>query len=75
MGATKLEMMKIPEKKASFIEPMLLLPTPMLPEGPDWLYEVLCSGPHKISSVAFAVMWRWHAGAVVKTHRTGSDAT
>jgi hypothetical protein len=26
--------------KAAFIEPMLLLRTEKLPEGPEWLYEV-----------------------------------
>jgi len=30
--------------KASFIEPMLLLSTERLPEGPEWLYEVKLDG-------------------------------
>jgi ATP-dependent DNA ligase len=30
--------------KARFIEPMLLLRTEMLPEGPDWLYEIKFDG-------------------------------
>jgi hypothetical protein len=29
-----------------------------LPEGLEWLWEILCGGPHKISSVAMNVMWR-----------------
>ncbi len=46
------------EKKArlAFVEPMLLLRTENLPEGKDWLYELLCGGPHDSSSVAWAVM-------------------
>jgi hypothetical protein len=44
--------------KPQFIEPMLLLRTEMLPEGPEWGYEILCDPLHKISSVAFGVMWR-----------------
>jgi hypothetical protein len=38
---------------------MLLLRTEKLPEGPDWAYEILCGGPHKISSVVSGIMWRW----------------
>ena len=30
--------------KAKFIEPMLLLRTEKLPEGPDWLYELKFDG-------------------------------
>jgi hypothetical protein len=30
--------------KARFIEPMLLLRTESLPEGPDWLYEIKLDG-------------------------------
>ena len=29
-----------PFRKATFINPMLLLPTSRLPEGNDWLYEL-----------------------------------
>jgi hypothetical protein len=47
--------------KARFIEPMLLLRTDKLPEGKDWLYEILCGGLHKISCVAPFVMW--HRGS------------
>jgi hypothetical protein len=32
--------------KASFISPMLLVRTERLPEGRNWLYELLCGGPH-----------------------------
>lgn len=28
-------------------------------EEAPWGYEILCGGPHKISSVASDVMWRW----------------
>jgi hypothetical protein len=50
----------MPEKKAtaSFIEPRLLQRTEKLLEGPDWLIELLCGGPHNSSSVASEVMWR-----------------
>jgi hypothetical protein len=44
--------------KVAFIDPMLLLRTEKLPEGPDWQYELLCGPPHKSSSVALYVMWR-----------------
>jgi len=33
---------------ARFIPPMLLLRRDSLPEGPEWLYEILCGPPHKI---------------------------
>ena len=33
-----------PETKAGFIQPMLLLRTERLPEGPDWLYELKLDG-------------------------------
>jgi hypothetical protein len=58
-----------------FIPPILLLQQTVLPEGPDWLYEVLCGRPHKTSSVAFDVMWRWHAGLVMKRNGTAAEAT
>ena len=48
----------LPKKNAEFIEPMECALVSELPEGPDWTYEVLCGPPHKISSVAFGVMWR-----------------
>src|SRR5207248_3055473 len=32
------------DMKASFIEPMLLLRTNILPEGPDWKYELKLDG-------------------------------
>lgn len=34
----------LPRRKAEFIEPMECALVPMLPEEPDWTYEVLC-GP------------------------------
>jgi len=34
------------------------LSVPQLPEGSQWLWEILCGSPHKISSVALDVMWR-----------------
>jgi hypothetical protein len=60
-GARKL--VSLPKRKAEFIEPMDCAPVPKLIEGSDWLYEILCCPPHKISSVAFDVMWRWGCGA------------
>ena len=35
---------KMAKTKAGFLQPMLLLPTQKLPEGPDWLYEVKLDG-------------------------------
>jgi hypothetical protein len=52
------ELESLPKAKATFIEPMLLLRTGALPEAAEWLYELLCGGPHNISSVASGVMWR-----------------
>jgi hypothetical protein len=57
-GRYPLESMPDKKAKAKFIEPMLLLRTEKLPEGPDWICELLCGGPHKSSSVASNVMWR-----------------
>jgi DNA ligase D-like protein (predicted ligase) len=34
----------MPDKKAKFIEPMLLLRTEKLPEGPDWIHELKFDG-------------------------------
>ena len=48
----------LPEQAASFIETMDCLPVSKLPDGPEWTYEILCGGPHKISSVAPSIMWR-----------------
>jgi 3-polyprenyl-4-hydroxybenzoate decarboxylase len=31
-------------------------------KSPNWLWEGLCGPPHKISSVAPDVMWRWGRG-------------
>jgi hypothetical protein len=52
------ELESLPKAKAAFIEPMLLLRTGALPEAAEWLYELLCGGPHNNSSVALNVMWR-----------------
>ncbi len=52
----------LPKRKAEFIEPMDCAPVPKLIDGPGWVYEILCGPPHKISSVASAVMWRWGCG-------------
>jgi len=49
----------LPKRKAEYIAPMDCAPVPKLLDGPGWVYEILCGWPHKISSVAFAVMWRW----------------
>jgi DNA ligase D-like protein (predicted ligase) len=37
------------DAKASFIPPMLLLPTDKLPEGSPWLYEIKCDGYRAIA--------------------------
>jgi hypothetical protein len=46
----------------SFVEPMECLSVSKLPEGLGWIWEILCGPPHKISSVAPDVMWRWGRG-------------
>jgi hypothetical protein len=50
-------------RKAEFIDTMDCLPVTKLPEGPEWTYEVLCSGSHKISYVAQEVMLRDSSGS------------
>ena len=57
------------QTRAGFVEPMLLLASKPLPEGPNWVYELLCGGPHKISCVAFGVMWRSDAGPAMNKTR------
>ncbi len=39
----------LPRTEASFIEPMECLSVSKLPEGSNWVWEVLCGGPHKTS--------------------------
>jgi len=46
----------ISHRKAEFIDTMDCLPVTKLPEGPEWTYEVLCGGQHKISYVAPKLM-------------------
>jgi hypothetical protein len=53
----------MPKTKVAFVEPMERSPVPKLPEGSQWVWEILCGPPHKISSVAFDVMWRWRCTA------------
>jgi hypothetical protein len=48
----------LPKTEASFVEPMDCLSVSKLPEGLEWIWEILCGGPHKISCVAFGVVWR-----------------
>jgi len=48
----------LPKTEASFVEPMECLSVSKLPEGLEWIWEILCGGPHKISYVASGVMWR-----------------
>jgi hypothetical protein len=52
----------LPRTEASFIEPMECLSVSKLPDDTQWVWEILCGGPHKISSVAPDVMWRWGRG-------------
>jgi hypothetical protein len=42
------------------LEPMRLFRRPDPFDHPDWIFEILCGRPHKIS-VVFAVMWRCNA--------------
>jgi hypothetical protein len=61
--------------QASFVEPMECLSVSKLPEGSQWLWEILCGQPHKISSVASAVMWRWGCSGPLEDARNRLDAT
>lgn len=49
----------LPHRSAEFVEPMECLAVAKLPDADQWVYEILCGPPHKISSAAFGVMWRW----------------
>jgi hypothetical protein len=62
-------------QNAQFIKPMECLPVEKIPEGDNWTYELLCGRPHKISSVAQRVMWRWRYGAGQSPALTISNAT
>jgi bifunctional non-homologous end joining protein LigD len=42
----------VPESKAAFVSPMLLLPTAMPPEGPAWSYEVKLHGYREVAMKA-----------------------
>jgi hypothetical protein len=53
----------LPRQAVGFIETMDCLPVPKLPDGPEWTYEILCSGSHKISCVAQEVMLRDSSGS------------
>ena len=64
----------LPSREAGFVEPMECLAVAKLPDGGDWVYEILCGGPHKIS-VASGVMWCWRCGAGTKRYGTSSYAT
>ena len=45
----KMKKAKIQKTKAAFIEPMLLLSSESLPEGPDWMYELKLDGYRAIA--------------------------
>jgi hypothetical protein len=62
-------------KSVGFIETMDCLAIPKIPEGPEWTYEILCGGPHKISSVAPSIMWRCYFDVASKAHGLHSGAT
>jgi ATP-dependent DNA ligase len=49
--------MNVPKQKASFIEPMLLLPSTKLPEGANWLYEFKLDG---FRAIAFKTNGKVH---------------
>jgi len=70
-----LRLESLPVKTAAFVEPMECEPVSQLRQVSGWVYEILCGQPHKISSVAFAVMWRWRCGASRKRYGTSSYAT
>ena len=36
----------LPTRSAAFVEPMECLAVAKLPDGAQWLYEILCGGPH-----------------------------
>jgi hypothetical protein len=48
----------LPKRRAEFTEPMDCAAVSKLPDGWQWIYEILCGAPHKISYVALNVMWR-----------------
>ena len=62
-------------RKTGFIETMDCLPVAKLPEGPGWTYEFLCCGSHKISYVAFGIMWRCCFSVSDKAHCLLRSAT
>ena len=72
---TKLKLTSLLERDATFVEPVECLSVPKLPEGSQWLWEILCGGPHKISSVAFGVLWRWDVVLARETHQRSPNAT
>jgi hypothetical protein len=53
----KLKLASLPQKDAAFIEPMDCLAASKLPDTANWVWEILCGPPHKIS-VAMNIMWR-----------------
>jgi len=54
----KLKLTSLPQTPAAFVVPMDCLAVTKLPESANWIWEILCGPPHKISSVALGVMWR-----------------
>jgi hypothetical protein len=65
----------LPVRRAAFIEPMECLPVEKLPTGANWSYEILCCVQHKISYVAFGVMWRCCFNAADKAQGLLRSAT
>jgi hypothetical protein len=54
---------------------MECLPVAKLPDGDEWVYELLCCAQHKTSYVAFGVMWRCYSSAADKAHGLLHGAT
>src|SRR6266699_1916785 len=72
---TKRKLTSLPQRDATLIEPMECLSVSKLPEGAQWLWEILCGPPHKNSSVASGVMWHQGYGFGYGCTRTVPDAT
>lgn len=61
---TKRKLTSLPQRDATLIEPMECLSVSKLPEGAQWLWEILCGPPHK-NSWTKPLRGRWLCGGRV----------